>query len=952
MKKLLSPYWIILITIIPILIFCFICWGEYRIIHTLLNEDEIKQWNIFYITISALLTCSLIYSIRQIVKKKRISLIYSISSLAIYTIYLVIFYMNFSDLIPINIPQWMVSGNIGIYGSTFIMPTLLHSMLCTIIRLTPNENNSRLSTNFLIMLLIPALFYLFIILVSPLWRNSNSNIGEDIIPILFANLCVIFMFFFLRFFYILVRRRNINLEDSIIAKTIFTFLFPFIGLTLNAAMGNIFGDFTNIWFFVIAFMTGIVIIIPASDKPTIRLILLLIKSITYCYTIYFCLVFMPLIPLALVGIIIMGLGLLMLTPLILFIYHTNDLIKDTRFIKKHYKGWKVNLAIIASLLVIPIGITLSYKSDKVELTKMMDYIYSPNLANNDPININSISKTLEATKPHSRTGFLYQSTPFLSSYFKWIVMDNLNISNNRRKTIEDIIDEGYYYPKSEKTTRQNDPLARESTAELKNIECHSRYDSINNIWISQVDIILENPSAKSWNVEYSTQFELPVGCWISNYYLYVGDRKEMGILAEKKAATWIFKQIRDYRQDPGLLRYIGGNTIDFRVFPFSTKEIRQTGIEFTHKEPITLEFDGRTILLGNNGTNNLISDISKSEDVIYLSAQDKEKLETVVRKPYYHFIIDTSADRSHPYRYQRDSIEIHDIENRKTNYINDIEHLLSQNQTEFKSAKISYVNAFTETVELKEGWKQDLHTKIFKNGFFLDRAIRKILFDHYTNPSDNYPIIVILSDNIYDAIILDGLADWKFTYPEKQCFYLLKNKEITSFALFSNSIKKTEDTLSLNTKKWVSDKATIYLPDDGKPSIVLNTKSKTIETTDKIAEKQWNSALLMQGQWMLQTLYPETSNKEWINLVKNSFRSQIMTPLTSFIVVENEAQKAVLAQKQRQTLEGNKNLDLEDPETIAMSEPDMFIIIALLLIIVFFYKWKKNKNKNKQVIKP
>lgn len=947
MKKLLNPYWIIFITIIPILVFCFICWGEYQIIHTLLDEDEIKLWSTFYISIFVLLACSLTYSIILIIKKKRISLTYSIASLAIYTIYLVLFFKNFSDLIPINIPQWMVSGNIGIYGGTFIMPTLLHSLFCSIIRLTPNVNKAQPGTNFLIMLLIPALFYLFFILISPMWRKSEVNIGDDMALILFASCCVVFMFFFLRFFYILARRKNISLEDSIISKVLFTFLFPCTGLALNASLGNMFGDFMSIWFFIIAFATGIALISPASNNPIIRLIFFIIKTITYCYTIYFCLVFLPLIPLALVAIIIFGLGLLMITPLILFIYHTNDLVKDTKFLKKHYESWKINLTIAASLLVIPIGITISYKSDKVELTKMMDYIYSPNLADNDPIDTKSISRTLEVTKPHSRTSRLYQSTPFLSSYYKWIVMDNLNISNNRRKTIEDIIDEGYYYPKSEKTTRQNDPLARESAAELKNIECKSRYDSINNVWISQVDIILENPFEYSWNVEYSTQFDLPAGCWISDYYLYVGDRKEMGILAEKKAATWIFKQIRDYRQDPGLLRYIGGNTIDFRVFPFSSLEIRQTGIEFTHKEPVALEFDGKVLQLGESKVST--ASTLKTEDIIYLSAEEKEKLETVKRTPYYHFIIDTSTDRSETYIYSSDKYNLVDTSTRKKNYINDIKHLLQQNQIAAKGAKISYVNAFTETVDLKDGWERDLQSKKFGNGFFLDRAIRKILFDHYTNPSDSYPVIVVLSDNIYDAIILDGLADWEFTYPEKQCFYLLKNQVISTFSLFSNSIKKTDETPELSTKKWISDKTTVYLPDDGKASIILNTKAKTIDISSKITEKQWDSALLMQGQWMLQTLYPETSNDEWLNLVKNSFKSQIMTPVTSFIVVENEAQKAVLAQKQKQALGGNKNLDLEDPDTVAMSEPDMFIIIALFLIIVFIYKWKKSKNK--QVIK-
>ena len=49
-----------------------------------------------------------------------------------------------------------------------------------------------------------------------------------------------------------------------------------------------------------------------------------------------------------------------------------------------------------------------------------------------------------------------------------------------------------------------------------------------------------------------------------------------------------------------------------------------------------------------------------------------------------------------------------------------------------------------------------------------------------------------------------------------------------------------------------------------------------------------------------------------------------MTPATSFLVVENDAQKAMLQKKQAQTLSGNSALDLgEDAQR--MSEASFFV---------------------------
>jgi hypothetical protein len=61
-----------------------------------------------------------------------------------------------------------------------------------------------------------------------------------------------------------------------------------------------------------------------------------------------------------------------------------------------------------------------------------------------------------------------------------------------------------------------------------------------------------------------------------------------------------------------------------------------------------------------------------------------------------------------------------------------------------------------------------------------------------------------------------------------------------------------------------------------------------------------------------------------------------MTPVTSYLVVENEAQKAILKKKQEQALSNNKSLDL-DEDTQRMSEPSLWIL-TILFGLIFLYK--------------
>ncbi|MDR2840844.1 MAG: hypothetical protein LBV75_06215, partial [Paludibacter sp.] len=203
-------------------------------------------------------------------------------------------------------------------------------------------------------------------------------------------------------------------------------------------------------------------------------------------------------------------------------------------------------------------------------------------------------------------------------------------------------------------------------------------------------------------------------------------------------------------------------------------------------------------------------------------------------------------------------------------------------------------------------------------------------------------------------------SDFKFAFPESNLFFNLTDSgKLEAHSLIHNP--KEEDFHLVLYGSWeqeymlsatrihtfdqsvleykLSDNSIAYLPNNNEPSIILKKDIfKTAET--EIKEKNWQSALTMQGKWASQILHPETSDRVWLNLVKYSFISKIMSPATSYIVVENEAQKAMLKKKQEQVLSGNKSLDL-DEDSQRMSEPSL-IVLAILLVLVLWYKGKRN----------
>lgn len=925
MRNLLNPKWLFIVNTLPIVVLFSLFFGQFNIIKTLLDENNIMLWKSYGLILGLFCLLNFAYAVYLALKKQNISVWYSVIALVCYIPYIYLYSYHSDEIIPFSIPQWMIPDNIFLYVGTFLMPTIAYAIFILVAYFTPETKEHKAWGNFLIAIGIPITGYVFSQTILPLWQRVAGGFFIHSLMILVIVATLIFIFFLIRGIVILASKKAAVWQKYQLAwKIPISFVLPLFGLALNnghlfnSSNSGIFGDFSNYWFYILAVVNGILVCLPNLNNKLYRLSLFTGRSITFSYTLYFFLVFLPFLPLSVIAIIAIGTGFLMLTPLLLFIIHSYELVKDFSFLKTLLSK-KLLIAIsLIGFLIIPTFITITYLKDKTVLTETLAYLYSPNYSKQDNIDKTSLQKTLNVVKHHkenNRNMIFSNQLPYLSSYFNWLVLDNLTLSDAKINYIERI----FFGSTSFKLQIEN---IQNDNVRVTKVYTNSIYDTSQKAWKSWIDLEITNKNANTGFAEYATTIDLPEGCWISDYYLYVGNKKENGILAEKKSAMWIFSQIRNENRDPGILYYLTGNKVAFRIFPFLKDEVRKTGIEFLHKDPVKLTIDDNIIQLGSK--EDTIDENIETENIVYVSANQKKALKPVQRKPYFHFLVDISKDKN----------------NYSTDFTKRIEGALASNSSLAENAQISFVNSYVSTVENSTDWKQSYQSEIFEGGFYLDRAIRTALFNAYKNKSR--PVIIVVTDSIQNAVLDKDFSDFQFAFPENNLFFNLSHDGILqAHSLIENPLKQLADSITYSFDQTVleyklSDNSTTYLPNNDKSGIIL--KKDIFEVSEnEIKDKNWQSALKMQGLWHSQSLHPETSDKKWLSLVKYSFLSKIMTPVTSYLVVENEAQKAILKKKQEQVLSGNKSLDPGE-DTQRMSEPGLLLLIILFGLILWFKK--------------
>jgi len=927
MKSLLNPKWIFLINTLPIIILSLLAYSDFKVIKPLLSHESIGYWKDFSIFLIGFAVLNFGYAIYLISTRQKVNLFWAVCSLITHIVFIYSYGVNADQIIPFDIPEWMLTGDLFLYVGTFLMPSLFYSVIIAVLHFTPEHKNNSLAGNFLVTVAIPFCVYIFSQLILPLWRITSSNFEVHFYIVLFISATVFFVFFLVRTLYILIKKKLFFFKKyRIVFKVIFCVFLPVLGLLINQGyfirenFGNggdgFFGDFSNYWFFVLAFGNGILLCIPEIGNKNVRLLLYFLKAVTFSFTFYFFLVFLPVLPISAIAVIAIGFGFLMLSPLILFVFHVMDLHVDFSFLRSYYSGKNLAALFVLGIFIIPGIITFNYYQDKKTLNSALEYIYSPDYNKEYEINAESLRNTLAVINAHKgrpRDLFMFGKTPYLSAYYNWLVLDNLTLSEKKRYQIQRV----FLNSTANAPTNSTRDFSS-SYFELSNAIVKTKFDEKKQTYISWLILEIKNKSENDTQEQFSTSFYLPETAFISNYYLEIEGKKEYGILAEKKSALWTFHQIINFRRDPGILYYLSGNKIAFEIFPFLRGETRRTGIEFIHKEPLSFEFYNKKIQLGN--PQRILSKGFENEKIKYISSNEKDKFSRIRRSPYFCFLVDNSQGKEQKFE----------------EFLSRIATFTKQYPQFAEGSEIRYVNSYVSDKKQK-----------FRGGYFLDRAIRKELISNYEKGEKRFPVFVSVTDFFETAILDNDFSDLEFAYPDNDFFYNLKKGGSLEEHSLSNS---SEKVISENAKLHFENSVVVYkigdktyfLKNNSLPQFVLKDNNTVNISDEEFVAKDFNSASLLFAENRLHLLHPETADKSFIKNVKHSFQSQVMTPLTSYISVENEAQKNALLRKQKHVLSGNKNLDLEE-EIMPMSEPGTLILAIGMLVFIWFKTRRKNR---------
>lgn len=927
MNSITHPRWIFLVNTFPVSLLAVKIIKDFSLINTLLSQESKQQWLFFA---SGLLIYALFHltgGIIFLLKRKRVPLWFAVSGLCLSVSLLFWYVMHMSELIPFNVPQWMIPGDRYIYTGTFLMPTACWFLVHIVVSLTPVQNIKNGIVSFVCSLLIPLGFYLFFTVLAPSYTAINNRFLELSLLVLFICFSVLFLFLLLRSLYILIISR-FQFSESPIWKLIISVVLPLTGLLVNnhffTDSEGVFGNFSSQWFYFLTLVNGLILSLPRKGCNKYRGGLFLLTTATLPFTLYFFIVFLPYLPFAVPALIFFGTGFLVLAPAFLMVLHAYTFYNDFRWFKEQYSIKRVALLSLFSFLIIPLTLTGVFLSHRSTLHRALNYIYRPVYNETPPsINADALLQALDTTDnlDHTDTFLFKRELPYISNLYRQIVFDGLTLSRKKKRELRHV-----FGGISKKV--HTIPEFTDRSVKISDIMINSTWDEEKEAWISKVDLELANTDNSNLS-EYHTVLNLPEGCFISNYYLDVEGIRKYGILSEKKSAMWIYNQVRTReRRDPGILYYLSGNSVRFAVFPFRAYEKRNTGIEFIHKEPVVLNWDNREILLGkeSEGIHHLSG---KNGPFYYISSQEKSSLPRVKREPYYHFLVDTSLNARDTYGRYREKIQ----------------SLIDKNHISASGARVSFVNSSISTYAFDNEFQNLLQKQKFTGGFFLDRAIKETLFNSWYNMDSTYPIIVVVTEDMSRSVILDNFRDFSMAFPESPLFYrVLEKGELNVHLLTDNPGKKRDLKPEFHNQvlAWSFEGAVkSYIPDSEKPSVVILDK-KSLKTAEINLNKDWQGALFLRGSWLLHNFYP--SEESWRDNLRISFTTGIMTPLTSWIVVENEAQETALIRKQKSVLKGKEFMDTE-AAPLEMSEP---VVLPAILFFIFLL-WKRKRTLKKTI---
>lgn len=902
MRPVLHPRWIWFFNTLPALVLAGLMGYHYQLIKPLLQPQVRLLWGQFALALATLQLLTAGFALWQTRCHRELPVWYGGAALIGYTAFVWTYLEHSRTLLPNSLPDWLASPFLDIYPYTFLMPALAHALLVLIAWSVPTTDDTQD---------VPQVAWSVLGAVLALGLGYLAFHFEYSAKVVVVGSAIAFLFAVGRGAYQMALRRHARHEPLAWGwRLLVALLMPLAGLAVNggplfswwsSSDAGIFGNFNGWEFWALAVVNGGLLLLPNPTARVPHLLLAMGRAALLPFTGYFFLVLLPFLPLAGFAIIVFGLGLLMLTPILLLPLHVATISQDAADLRAAYRRpLLTGLLLGGSMLLLPLTVVLRDLHHRHILHQALAHVLTPDYAAPvealDPASLRPTLRRIRDQK-EAEVGVLdSRQQPYLTDLFNWLVFDNLTLPDARLRLLEHV-----YLGEPVAPPARPGLVAPPGGAHLATVATHSTYDPGQQAWRSQVDLtIAVTDSSAVREQEYVTTLALPVGSWVSDYYLDLNGRREPGILAESKAAAWVYSQIvgSAVPQDPGLLQLRNhGETLALRVYPVTSAAARRTGFTLLHKEPVTLTIDGRQVRLGDSAVPAVPPPVAAADgSVTYVSAAAKQQLPLVRRQPYFHFLLDVSAGSQAT----------------RAAAIQRVETLLAEQPALARGARFTLVNADARPLPAGANWQQEFRSAPATGGFYAAGALRQILALAVRRPGPRYPVLVLVTDSLPTSLLTDQyLPALQRLTPEPTGPYALTADQPRRLrAVGAESSAQGGQPVAVRV--WPAQgPAQAYLPDDGQASLVLPYPDRPVTLpATPLTRRTWASGLLLAAHYRsTQLLHPQLTDTERPTGVRASFQAGILTPLTSLLALENETQKIALQRKQDQVLSGNVNLE-------------------------------------------
>lgn len=371
-------------------------------------------------------------------------------------------------------------------------------------------------------------------------------------------------------------------------------VFPFTGLCLNLAIPFPM-DCASGWYFILTFLTGLSLLLPAErlSNPAVRWAFWVLRWAFFPFTLYFFLLFLPFIPLALPGVLAFGMGLLLFAPSFLMVVHVQALAGDFTALRRSSGRFSLVFAAVLAFMLLPGALTARAFAHRAVLHTLTGSLLQPDsaLMNRPPLKHPLIARHVLEEAYAFKNG---ASVPGLSSVYRRIVFDNLELPDARLKALWSIVCTDEPPASQWKAAGFLDFTAQAKRDEARYKAAPTRGVTVQEASLARLagDVedqltlnltVVNTNTTSSLNYGYSGTLTLPPAAFVTGLSLKIGDRWEEGRLFERTAAEWVYHQLTKQLKvrplpplDPALLTAteIPGH-YTLQVFPVvTTREVR------------------------------------------------------------------------------------------------------------------------------------------------------------------------------------------------------------------------------------------------------------------------------------------------------------------------------------------------------------------------------------------